>query len=51
MKFFKNKVIIELPHGYGNIKTANHIFKTGIIACDSEPPGSSPSPTKMKLSP
>ena len=29
--------IIGIDHGYGNIKTANHCFKTGIMACDSEP--------------
>ena len=37
MKQFKDKFIIGIDHGYGNIKTANHCFKTGIIAYDSEP--------------
>ena len=37
MKQFKNKVIIGIDHGYGNIKTANHIFRTGILKSDSEP--------------
>ena len=37
MKSFKNKIIIGIDHGYGNIKTANHCFKTGITAHDSEP--------------
>ena len=37
MKDFKNKVIIGIDHGYGNIKTANHIFKTGIMEYDAEP--------------
>ena len=27
----------RVDHGYGNIKTANHCFKTGIIASDTEP--------------
>ena len=38
MKHYNNKVIIGIDHGYGNIKTANHIFRTGIISFDSEPP-------------
>ena len=37
MKSFNNKFIIGIDHGYGNIKTANHCFKTGITAHDSEP--------------
>ena len=37
MKNFKNQFIIGIDHGYGNIKTANHCFKTGIIAHDTEP--------------
>ena len=31
MKQFKDKVIIGIDHGYGNIKTANHIFRTGVM--------------------
>ena len=38
MKSYNKKVIIGIDHGYGNIKTANHIFRTGIISHDSEPP-------------
>ena len=37
MKDFKNKVIIGIDHGYGNIKTANHIFRTGVAMSDTEP--------------
>ena len=37
MKQFKDKVIIGIDHDYGNIKTANHIFKAGVAAFDSEP--------------
>ena len=37
MKSFNNKFIIGIDHGYGNIKTANHCFKTGITTHDSEP--------------
>lgn len=37
MKKFNDVFIIGIDHGYGNIKTANHCFKTGIMACDSEP--------------
>jgi len=37
MKDFKDKFIIGIDHGYGNIKTANHIFKTGVMEYDAEP--------------
>ena len=37
MKYYNNKVIIGIDHGYGNIKTANHIFKAGIAGYDHEP--------------
>ena len=37
MKTIKNTRIIGIDHGYGNMKTANHCFKTGISAYDSEP--------------
>ena len=37
MKTLENFKIIGIDHGYGNMKTANHCFKTGIIAYDSEP--------------
>ena len=37
MKEFKNKVIIGIDHGYGNIKTANHVFKAGVLKSDTEP--------------
>ena len=37
MKYYKNKVIIGIDHGYGNIKTANHIFKTGVMTSETEP--------------
>ena len=37
MKRFKDKIIIGIDHGYGNIKTANHCFPTGISAHNSEP--------------
>ena len=29
--------IIGIDHGYGNIKTANHVFRTGIAGYDHEP--------------
>lgn len=32
-----DKLIIGVDHGYGNIKTANHIFRTGIAGYDYEP--------------
>lgn len=37
MKTLNDFKIIGIDHGYGNIKTANHCFKTGITAHDSEP--------------
>ncbi|MBQ7645793.1 MAG: ParM/StbA family protein [Clostridia bacterium] len=37
MKQFKDKIIIGIDHGYGNIKTTNHIFKTGVLEYDAEP--------------
>ncbi|MBQ6043537.1 MAG: S-layer homology domain-containing protein [Clostridia bacterium] len=37
MKQFKDKVIIGIDHGYGIIKTANHIFNTGVTVSDTEP--------------
>ena len=37
MKQFKGTFIIGIDHGYGNIKTANHVFRTGVAAFDSEP--------------
>lgn len=37
MKVYQDKVIIAVDQGYGNIKTANHCFQTGIAAYDSEP--------------
>lgn len=37
MKEFKEKLIVGIDHGYGNIKTANHCFKTGIMGYDTEP--------------
>lgn len=37
MKRINDAVIIGVDHGYGNIKTANHIFKAGIAGYDYEP--------------
>ena len=37
MKKLNDQMIIGVDHGYGNIKTANHCFKTGILGYDSEP--------------
>ena len=31
-------VIIALDHGYGNIKTAHAIFKTGVTVCERDFP-------------
>ena len=37
MKTIENTAIIGIDHGYGNIKTANTVTPTGIIAYDSKP--------------
>ena len=37
MKTMNNTKIIGIDHGFGNMKTANFCFSTGIIAYDSEP--------------
>lgn len=37
MKECKNMKVIGIDHGYGNIKTANSCFPTGVITSDKEP--------------
>jgi len=37
MKTIGNTVIVGVDHGYGNLKTANTVTPTGIIAYDSKP--------------
>ena len=37
MKQYKNKIIVGIDHGYGNIKTASHIFKAGVLRSETEP--------------
>ena len=37
MKTIHNTKIIGIDHGYGNMKTANFCFPTGITAYDREP--------------
>ena len=37
MKHFNDKVIIGIDNGYGNIKTANHVFRAGLVKCETEP--------------
>ncbi len=37
MKRHNGTIIIGIDHGYGNMKTANRCFPTGILAYDSEP--------------
>ena len=37
MKHYKDKAIIGIDHGYGNIKTANTVTPTGITRLDSKP--------------
>ncbi|MBQ7646043.1 MAG: ParM/StbA family protein [Clostridia bacterium] len=37
MKHFNDKVIIGIDNGYGNIKTANHVFRAGLVKCETDP--------------
>jgi len=37
MKQYKEKLIVGIDHGYGNMKTAGHCFKTGIMGYETEP--------------
>ena len=37
MRKFENKLIIGIDHGYGNMKTANCCFPTGVMASNTEP--------------
>ncbi len=37
MKKFNEMYVIGIDHGYGNMKTANCCFKTGLLAYDAEP--------------
>lgn len=37
MKKFNNTIIIGIDHGYGNMKTANCCFPTGLIVYNCEP--------------
>lgn len=38
MKEFNDFKIIGIDHGYGNMKTANCCFPTGVITSDTERP-------------
>ena len=37
MKKYKDTYIIGVDHGYGNMKTANCCFQTGVTVYDKEP--------------
>ena len=37
MKKINETYVIGIDHGYGNMKTANHCFKTGLLTYDAEP--------------
>ena len=37
MKKFNEMVVIGIDHGYGNMKTANCCFPTGVMKSDTEP--------------
>lgn len=37
MKRHNNTMIIAVDHGYGNMKTANHCFPSGILVHEGEP--------------
>lgn len=36
-KYNNTKIIIGLDHGYGNIKTAHRVFRTGVECFEEEP--------------
>ena len=37
IKTINNAKIIGIDHGYGNMKTSNHCFPSGVLAFDAEP--------------
>ena len=37
MKKFNEMYVIGIDHGYGNMKTANCCFPTGVMKSDAEP--------------
>lgn len=37
MRIFNNTIIIGIDHGYGNVKSANCIFASGVIKSDTKP--------------
>ena len=37
MKKFNETYVIGIDHGYGNMKTANCCFPTGVMKSDTEP--------------
>lgn len=37
MRKFNEMYVIGIDHGYGNMKTANCCFKTGLLSYDAEP--------------
>lgn len=36
-RFFNNSLILGIDHGYGNMKTRNTVFKSGVITSENEP--------------
>lgn len=36
-RFFNNSLILGIDHGYGNMKTRNTVFKSGVITSESMP--------------
>lgn len=38
MKKFNKMYVIGIDHGYGNMKTANCCFPTGVMKSDTNPP-------------
>ena len=37
MQRYNDTLIIAVDHGYGNMKTANHCFPSGILVQEGEP--------------
>lgn len=36
-RFFEGSLILGIDHGYGNMKTRNTVFKSGVITSESMP--------------
>ena len=49
MKTLNDFKIIGIDHGYGNMKTANCCFPTGVIVSDTEPMFTKGYPWRLRI--